>query len=304
MKVKSLAPWFGGKRSMAPVIVTELGPHIQYFEPFAASLAVLLGKPESRHETVSDLHGDATNLARVIQDEATAIPLYERLQRTVVCDGLLKDAQCVLAESPASVEGRDPERAYWFFVASWMARNGTAGTASRDYQLAVRWTHGGGSPTVRFRSATDSLPAWHRRLLNVVVLTRDAFEIIPRFQDDAHTAIYVDPPYISESRTSWSDHGGAHSGKYLHDFNAKAGGIFDGGDEHERLRDQLAAFQHARVVVSYYDCPRVRQLYDGWTFVDCSRNKNLHQQNGRGARKAEAPEVLIANGPSLAGATP
>jgi DNA adenine methylase len=59
----------------------------------------------------------------------------------------------------------------------------------------------------------------------------------------------------------------------------------------------LKLFKNARAVVSYYDCARVRDLYKGWTFIDCTRRKNLHSQNGRGARAKDAPEILIVNGP-------
>ena len=53
--------------------------------------------------------------------------------------------------------------------------------------------------------------------------------------------------------------------------------------------------------MSYYDCPRVRELYDGWTFVEHHRQKHLHASAGRGARPKQAPEVLLLNGPSYAG---
>lgn len=56
--------------------------------------------------------------------------------------------------------------------------------------------------------------------------------------------------------------------------------------------------------MSYYDCPEIRRLYDGWTFIDHARQKHLHAQNGRGARPKEAPEVLIINGPSYASTEP
>lgn len=36
-----------------------------------------------------------------------------------------------------------------------------------------------------------------------------------------------------------------------------------------------------------------------WTHIDCARAKNLANQGGDGS--ARAPEVLIVNGPSLAG---
>lgn len=302
MKVKAVAPWFGGKRTMAPDIVAELGKHTQYFEPFCGSMAVLLEKPESRQETVNDLHGDLTNLARVLADDSLAVALYDRTSRVLVSDGLLADAASRLKE-PFQAETPSLDRAFWYFVQSWCMRNGTAGTnigqpRGIGTQLAVRYTANGGSPTVRFRNSVESIPAWHSRLRNVVVLTRDAFAVIPKIEDSSGTAIYVDPPYVAETRAGFA--GSGAQSRYLHEFrHATTGGLFP-GDDHSRLRDLLAGFQKARIVISYYDCPRVRELYAGWTFVDHSRQKHLHNMGGRGERKETALEVLIINGPSYA----
>jgi DNA adenine methylase len=290
MKIKSIAPWFGGKRTMAPEIVKQLGKHTQYFEPFCGSMAVLFAKEPSRQETVNDLHGDLINLAEVLQDKASAVDLHQRLHRTLFSEGLLEIAE----ERLAAKSWEFPiERAYWYFLACWMGRNGVAGTAAADFQLAVRWTDGGGSPTIRFRSSTESIPPWHLRLQNVVILKRNAFDIIPRFDDASHVAIYADPPYPKETRGGGKGPGG-HSGSYLHEFSHDS--LF--GDDHLRLSQQLRRFQEARVVVSSYDCERIRQLYEGWTFIDHKRMKNLHQQNGRGVRSKDAPEILIVNGPA------
>lgn len=303
MKIGALAPWFGGKRTMAPAIVQELGPHTQYFEPFCGSMAVLFAKPASQKETVNDLHGDAINLARTIQNREAAEELYDRLARAMVCEGLLDDARAILDGSPPPEPDRPGhasqpmiERAHWYFLASWMGRNGTAGTSRQDYQLAVRWTCGGGSPTVRFRNAVDSIPDWHRRLLGVVILQRNAFDILGRFEDAEGTAIYVDPPYPEESRTSADNPTGA----YLHEFNHGGAGLFGAGDDHARTAEALRQYKHARIVVSTYDCPRYRDLYAGWTFVDHRTTKNLHAQNGRGATEQNAPELLIISGPTRA----
>jgi len=295
-KIKAIAPWFGGKRTLAPAIVAELGKHGQYFEPFCGSMAVLFAKYPSQKETVNDLHGDLVNLARCLQDGPTAEALYDRLQRTLFSQDLLEQSRRMLdGVLPAGSE-MFPERAYWYFLASWMGRNGTAGTARVDYQIAVRWTKSGGSPTVRFRSAIESIPAWHERLRNVVILRRDAFAILDRFEDVKETAIYADPPYEAGTRSSGAIKGGG-GGKYLHEFD-HAAGMF--GDDHSRLAEILRGYRNARVVVSYYDCQRIRDLYSGWTFVKHTRQKHLHAQNGRGARPKEAPEVLIINGPSIA----
>lgn len=300
MKVKAIAPWFGGKRTMAPAIVAQLGKHTQYFEPFCGSMAVLFAKEPSQKETVSDLHGDLTNLAWVIQDPRAAPVLYERLQSVLFTDDILDEAKLQLEGSkvphrnlPMDPNGPQAQRAYWYFIASWMGRNGTAGTARVDYQLAVRWTKSGGSPTVRWRNAVDSIPPWHERLRNVVIVRRDAFAIIDRFEDVKETAIYVDPPYHAATRSFTKNGQGS---RYLHEFEHSAG-MF--ANDHQRLAEILRGYRKARIVVSYYDCPEVRKLYEGWTFIKCTRQKNLHAQNGRGARPKEAPEILIVNGPKL-----
>lgn len=171
LKIKALAPWFGGKRTLAPEIVRELGPHTQYFEPCCGSMAVLFAKKPSQKETVNDLHGDLVNLARVVANPIDGPILYDRLQRVLFCESLLLEAREKLVGGELDPDGID--RAYWYFIGSWMGRNGTAGTARIDYQLAVRWTKSGGSPTVRWKNALESMPAWHHRLKNVVVMSRD-----------------------------------------------------------------------------------------------------------------------------------
>lgn len=314
MKITGVAPWFGAKRSMARLIASELGPHVQYFEPFCGSMAVLFGKEPTRHETVNDLHGDLINLAQVLQEAESAERLYDRLNRTLVCEVLLEQAGITIENVPLEDVGSGmsarTDRAYWFFLACWLCRNGTAGTQRQDYQIAVRWTKNGGSPAVRFRSVIDSIPAWHQRLQNVVILCRDAFDILPRFEDAEGTAIYVDPPYPRETRGNHDLNG---CGRYLHEFSQPDPQLFsrspDGGkramqehDDWTRLATILRKFTKARIVVSSYECEKVRALFDGWTFVQHQTNKQLHQQNGRGNRRQAVTELLICNGPSLTAA--
>lgn len=313
MKIKAIAPWFGGKRTLGCTIAQELGPHRQFVEAFCGSMAVLFAKEPCGQETVNDLHGDLTNLAWVLQDEKLAIELYDRAQRTLFAESMIKTWWRELAETTCA-DQVDPERAYKWFCFSWAMRNGVAGTSrvrGNGFQIALRFTYGGGSPTVRFRSATESIPAWHERLRNVVILRRNAFELLERFDDDPGLAIYADPPYASETRSGFEANGA--TSRYEHEFDHErttSKGLFDLGQSsaegerhtHERLAKLLRRFEKARVVVSYYDCPRIRRLYEGWTFVEVARQKNLHVQNRRGTgQREEAPEIMIINGPSLAG---
>lgn len=291
-KITAIAPWFGGKRTLASTIVEELGPHRAYFEPFCGSLAVLLAKPVAAMETVNDLHGDLVNFARVLAGEDVEC-LYDRLVHTLCSEDLYERA-CRIVAAPLVLAPclSDLNRAYWYFIMSWLGRNGVSGTVRKDYAIAVRWTPGGGAGGKRFASAVDSIPAWHQRLRVPTILNRDAFEIIPRINDERGTAIYVDPPYILDSRSGKRADAG-----YLHDFHD---GDLLQADDHARLADELHRFKYARVVVSYYDHRKLVKLYPDWTKRNCAVSKQLHLQNKRGAERVDAPEVLLMNGPSLA----
>lgn len=277
MEITCIAPWFGSKRTLAPTIVKELGPHRAYWSIFGGSLADLMVKPPCSMETVNDLHGHLINLARVLADETKAIALYERLSRTLMHEIVFREcAEEVRSYGnvPANEEG-DVDRAYAYFVAAWCGRNGVAGTASTNYNFCARYTKNGGHAAKRFISATESIPAWHHRLRNVTILNRNAFELLSKIEDASGVVIYCDPPYVEKGA------------KYLHDFTP---------EDHVRLAEALRRFRYTRVVVSYYEHPEVRRLYDGWRFVACTMTKSLVNQGMRDKGGAvKAPELIIVN---------
>jgi DNA adenine methylase len=276
MKIKALAPWLGGKRNLAATIVAELGKHRVYWEPLCGSMAVLMVKPACVMETVNDIHGDLVNLARVIQHETMGPRLYRRFRRTLMAEPLFHESAKVIRGGPC-VESPDPDRAYHYFIIAWLGRNGMAGTTSYNAGFCVRYTANGGHAAKRWDSAVRSIPAWRRRLANVTILDRDAFELLPRIQDIGGTAIYVDPPYIKKGAS------------YVHDFDA---------EDHARLAGQLLRFREARVVVSYYDHPLLAELYPGWTRRVIEVSKTMAHQGRRGKNDTKAREVLLVNGPS------
>jgi len=70
-------PWFGGKRKVAPQVWAALGDVGNYCEPFAGSLAVLLGRPTTpRTETVNDIDAFLANFWRALQHEPDAVAKY------------------------------------------------------------------------------------------------------------------------------------------------------------------------------------------------------------------------------------
>lgn len=281
MKITALAPWFGAKRNMAEAIVGEIGPHRVYWEPFCGSMSVLLAKPPCVMETVNDLHGDLINLARVIQDGRLGSELYRRLRRTFMSDVLHREAA---DRYRTAGYGNDcvpnVDRAYDYFLCAWLGRNGVAGTGSYNQGFCVRYTANGGHAATRWTSVVESIPAWRRRLRNVTILCRDAFELLARLDDEPGAVVYLDPPYLVKGA------------KYVHDFADR---------QHEDLAVAVRRFRSARVVVSYYDHPRLKDLYPGWTKRTIEVTKSLVNQGMRDKGGAvKATEVLLINGPSLA----
>lgn len=55
-KINSILPYFGCKRTLAPVIAQELGPHRAYYEPFCGGISIIFAKLPSSIEHLNDLH--------------------------------------------------------------------------------------------------------------------------------------------------------------------------------------------------------------------------------------------------------
>ena len=281
-KITALSPWFGAKRNLAQTIVGELGPHRVYWEPFCGSMAVLLAKPPCVMETANDLHGDLINLARVIQDDRLGSQLYRRLRRTLMSETQHREAAERYRANGYGVDAMpDLDRAYDYFLCAWLGRNGVAGTNSYNQGFCVRYTANGGHAATRWTSVVESIPAWRRRLRNVTVLCKGAFELLGKIDDEPGTVTYCDPPYLVKGA------------KYIHDFT---------DDDHSRLAESLRRFKRARVVVSYYQHPRLVSLYEGWTNLRIEVTKALVNQGMRmrGGSATKAVECLLINGPSLA----
>lgn len=107
------------------------------------------------------------------------------------------------------------------------------------------------------------------RMANVVVENQD-FETLIRHYDRSDAFFYLDPPYFSTEDM------------YAVEF---------GWDDHVRLRRTLGELK-GKFLLSYNDCPEIRQLYDGYNLFDFSRTHSMAQRYEAGK---EFPELLISN---------
>lgn len=275
MKVTALANWYGSNRMLAEHVGRLLKGCSWVGVPFAGGCCEL-ARIDARTIVANDLHRHVMNMAAVVADEALNPKLRAMLDDLPFHEEVLRDAQrrCVSREDAPPV-GPDPcgwgslQWAADFFVCSWMARNGQAGTAKEfDAPLSVRWEAGGGDSVVRFRNATGGLAEWGRVLKRCTFVCMDVFDFLDKVKDREGHGIYADPPFPGPGD------------RYRHTF---------GEATHRKLAARMADFKECRIVMRFYDHALVRELYPEGPWA-------WNRLVGRKQTNDDAPEVLIVRG--------
>jgi site-specific DNA-adenine methylase len=247
--------------------------------PFAGGMSEL-AEISANSLIVSDLHGLVINLARCIADPVLKEELSRRLSALPFHPAVLAEAQrackAVFTDSqqPCFAARGDPDMqaAVDYFVACWMGRSHKSGTVDEfNGGLSMRWNANGGDSNVRYRSAIVSLDGWQRIMQRCSFHVLNAFEFLDNCDDETGRGIYCDPPFPKRGD------------KYRFKFTEA---------DHHRLASKLSTFTKARVVCRFYDDPLIREIYPAsrwtWRFLE----------GGRTQTNAEAPEVLLLNGPT------
>jgi DNA adenine methylase len=277
---------------MLPTILEEIGRPRAYWEPFLGGGSVLLAKPPSMHETVSDLHPELINLIAVLASTRHA-ELGDRLERTIFSETVLADVVGYLEGKqirPATafeVDDEQLEIAYATFVKWWMGRGGTAGGPNEGV-VSIRMKSNGGAMPSRFRRAVGAVEWLHRRLERVGFYCRDALEIIAKIEDREGTVIYADPTFIGKDKL------------YSHALQSKGDDASLLSDDHDRLAELLNRFQRTRVVLRYYRHERLETLYASWRLVDCTRIKHSASPNTLD-RSVWSDDILLVNQEPVSG---
>lgn len=258
--MKPPVPYFGGKQTLAPWIVSLLPDHQHYVEPYGGSLAVLLAKQPSHMETVNDINHELMTFWRVLRDRP------DELIR--VC-ALTPHSR---AEHDAAFEASDDEletaRRVWVRLTQGRSNALQRRTGWRRHLKMDLLPMPG-----RMAAFRDRMPAAVERLASVSLECAPALDLIADYGTQPGTLLYVDPPYLASTRNS---------------THYKAELKTD--DEHQELAAALADCK-ATVVLSGYRSPLYDRLYDGWHVYEQATATG----NGKGDRARV--EVLWANSP-------
>lgn len=228
--------YFGGKTTLADRIVDVFPPHGHYVEPFAGSLAVLLAKPVSPHETVNDLDGALMTFWRVLRDQPDA------LARVCALTPHARAEHVADYDTPPCTSDLEIARRVWVQLSQ--GRSGTRRKTGWRHYVAPK---GGNSMPEYLAAYTDRIAPCAERLHHVSLESRPALELIERYGRDPDVLLYCDPPYLASTR-GWGN-------------NYKVEMRTD--DEHVGLLASLIDCR-AAVVLSGYPNALYDQALDGW----------------------------------------
>lgn len=249
-------PYFGGKARIAAEVVKHFPEHARYVEPFAGSCAVLFAKPVETYEVVNDLDGRLIRFWRTLRDKgdelerACALTPHSRIEyyeakTKGIDDDDVEDARRLWVLFTQSISGA-------YKGAGWRAPGPTRKSPGQHFSRFHE----------RFHGLAD-------RLRHVTLENQHYQNLLPRYLDDDQTLLYVDPPYLADTRTTKEE--------YVHDMSSE--------EEH---RDLLGFLVRAKgpVVLSGYESDLYDELIPEWTRVPIG----TQTQNG-----GDRTEVLFIN---------
>jgi DNA adenine methylase len=237
--------YLGGKWRLAPWIISHFPAHRLYVEPFGGAASVLLRKRRAVGECYNDLDGEVVNLFRVLRDPVSAAEL-QRLVSLTPFSREEYDAAFVTADGSV-------ERARRLVVRSYMGHGSSSAISQKSTGFRASLVNRGGAlPAGDWPTLPGALAAVTERLQGVLIENRPALQVIDRY-DEADALIYLDPPYVTETR-SQKRRGGKSFHAYAHELT---------GEQHAELLDRIADCK-ASVVLSGYPSDTYDRRLIGW----------------------------------------
>ena len=188
MQIKPIIRYPGAKWSRSAWIIEHLPAFRTYVEPFFGSGAIFFSLPEvPEYAVLNDLSKSVVNLFEMI-----------RTRGPELC-AMVELTPWSRDEYDASFQqsGEPLEDARRFLIRCWMAHgtrlNGKTGWRNRG-------SADGGLTYSLWNQVPERIAAVIEKLKYAEIENRNALEIIERYSDDEDVLMYVDPPYVLDTR--------------------------------------------------------------------------------------------------------
>ena len=193
----------GGKHYLAAKIVA-LFPrrYLTYCEPYFGGGSVLLRlRPEGHNEIVNDLDGELMSFWDALSIPKMYAEMQECLKKVPFSEEVFANAidGNHFVAAPVGVR-----RAINFFITARMSLAGRRKDFTAITSKRVR--RGMNEQVSAWLTAIDGLAEVHERVRRVLMLNRDAIDLIGQI-DNKQTVFYCDPPYLHETRSTTKEYG-------------------------------------------------------------------------------------------------
>ena len=304
--VNSFFPWIGGKKQMREIILERFpAEYGRYVEVFGGAAWILFGKEPEPFEVYNDLNSDLTNMFRVVKEKPLAflkelgfLPLNGRQEFEIML-GLCKGEDFSIPNMESEMELAEHwlpplEFEEYREMMETKAEMGDVRRAANFYKL-IRYSYAGGSSS--FNSQPMNLmqtcrTIWQaNRRLNengvkdraavqkaggaagrgVIIENKNYEELITQY-DREDTFFYLDPPYVGTEKN----------------YAVRVAKMF-----HKHLCSLLKKIK-GKFMLSYNDCPEVREMYGGCGFYieSFDRLNSISQRYNPGG---QFRELLVMN---------
>lgn len=225
----------GAKWNLASWIISHMPPHESYLEPYFGSGAVFFNKEPARIETINDIDGEIVNFFRVCREQPEE--LAKAINLTPWAREELKESREV-ADDPV-------ERARRTAVGCYMTFGSRLNKKTWRYTSGVQ-KNGGPDSAKLWGYVPDLVIQVAKRLKDAQIESRPAVDLIRGF-DGPEVLIYLDPPYVKETRTLNGD-------QYRYEMD---------DHDHEELL-QAISNHSGKIILSGYDNTLYNDYLGGW----------------------------------------
>lgn len=176
--------YYGGKQTLAPLIISLIPVHVLYAEPFTGGGAVFFNKQPSECEVINDTNGELMNFYKVVKEDFA--PLQKMIKRTLHCRNAYRQAE-VVYHNPDLFDEVRRAWAVWVICSQGFASkmNGPFGFDKTDNTTSKRIAN----------KRENFTGAYEKRLEKVQIECADALYVIES-RDHENAFFYCDPPYI------------------------------------------------------------------------------------------------------------
>jgi DNA adenine methylase len=245
MKPTLLRPavkYFGGKSGFMNKIYEHFPLDNSYkifVDAFGGSGSVLLSRPLGHVEIYNDLWENVYSLYKVISEPELFKQFKQKCDLALYHEKISGEYKDLLKQTNLSIL----ERAFYYWYVNRTRHNGMGGFSTN---CCIRRNMS--KSTSDFLSCIDRLQEIHDRLSAVVILNKDALEVIKKYDSD-NVFIYCDSPYHWSTRTS---------SRYPVDMN----------DEQHQEYINLLLDCKAKILLSGYACDAYKKLETKFKRID------------------------------------